>query len=165
VSAHDALQMIDAKVESLREGGHPILGKQAVIDILLVIRNGLTRDPDWSEVHEANLRAELARVREDALQAQLTTDVAASIYDMTIAGLRRQLESARRIAVALEQENAEEIGDPADYEPCPAEIHSWKLFSPSAVDSYYLRCHLLGPHKEHENSETGGTWTDPEIPA
>lgn len=45
-----------------------------------------------------------------------------------------------------------------DFEECDEEIHSWRLFNSEQVDSYYMRCHLLGPHEEHENSETGAKW-------
>lgn len=47
-----------------------------------------------------------------------------------------------------------------DESPCDAEKHSWDFFSPNAVDSYWMRCHLVGPHDEHENSETGAKWRD-----
>lgn len=51
--------------------------------------------------------------------------------------------------------------DPAP-EPCEAEIHSWSYFSSEAVDSYWMRCDRLGPHDEHENSETGAHWGRPD---
>jgi hypothetical protein len=45
-------------------------------------------------------------------------------------------------------------------EPCAAEIHSWERFTSEQVDSYWIRCTLTGPHREHEDSNTGLTWTD-----
>lgn len=47
--------------------------------------------------------------------------------------------------------------DPAP-ESCEAELHSWDHFSREQVDQYWMRCDRLGPHDEHENSETGATW-------
>lgn len=46
-------------------------------------------------------------------------------------------------------------------EPCAEEKHSWDHFDSNSdvVDSYWMRCHRVGPHDEHENSETGATWT------
>jgi len=44
------------------------------------------------------------------------------------------------------------------HEECRAEIHSWDYFNQNQTGSYWMRCHLLGPHKEHENSETGARW-------
>ena len=45
-----------------------------------------------------------------------------------------------------------------DAEPCQSEKWSWDLFRPEQVDGYWMRCHLLGEHDEHENSETGAKW-------
>ena len=43
--------------------------------------------------------------------------------------------------------------------PCKAEIWSWDIFRHQEVDPYWMRCHLIGPHEKHENSETGATWS------
>jgi len=43
-------------------------------------------------------------------------------------------------------------------EPCDAEIHSWERFTPDQVDSYWIRCSRVGPHDDHEDSDTGLTW-------
>ncbi|WP_315106309.1 hypothetical protein [uncultured Microbacterium sp.] len=43
-------------------------------------------------------------------------------------------------------------------EPCNAEIWSWEIFRHHEVDPYWMRCHLVGKHDEHENSETGARW-------
>lgn len=45
-----------------------------------------------------------------------------------------------------------------DATPCDDEAYSWDHFSPKAVDPYMMRCHVLGSHDVHENSETGATW-------
>ena len=53
-----------------------------------------------------------------------------------------------------EWEAEQEIDD----EPCKAEIWSWDIFRHQQVDPYWMRCHRLGKHDEHENSETGARW-------
>lgn len=45
-----------------------------------------------------------------------------------------------------------------DDEPCKAEIWSWDIFRHQEVDPYWMRCHRIGAHDKHENSETGATW-------
>lgn len=45
-----------------------------------------------------------------------------------------------------------------DDEPCNAEIWSWDIFRHQQVDPYWMRCHRVGKHDEHENSETGAKW-------
>lgn len=45
------------------------------------------------------------------------------------------------------------------HEPCDAETHSWDHYPVVTVDPYWMRCHRLGPHTEHENRETGTIWT------
>lgn len=61
---------------------------------------------------ESNLRAQVQAARDDAAAVHITSEIGAALYDSVIANLERQLESARRIAVVLEQENAEYFGDP-----------------------------------------------------
>lgn len=51
----------------------------------------------------------------------------------------------------------EELTEP-DAEPCDAELWSWSYFRLEQVDAYYMRCHRIGPHDEHKNSETGAHW-------
>ena len=48
--------------------------------------------------------------------------------------------------------------DPIDDEPCSAEMWSWDYFRHQQVDAYWMRCHKLGKHDEHKNSETGAHW-------
>lgn len=43
---------------------------------------------------------------------------------------------------------------------CSAETRSWDHFSPEQMDSYWIRCTLLGQHEEHEDEHTGLRWTD-----
>lgn len=52
---------------------------------------------------------------------------------------------------------AEELTEPVAY-PCADEIWSWDYFRNQEVDPYWMHCHKLGPHDEHENSETGAHW-------
>lgn len=63
------------------------------------------------------------------------------------------LADAVRGLIAL----VEELTEP-DAEPCNAELWSWEYYRPEQVDPYWMRCHLLGAHDEHENSETGARW-------
>lgn len=50
--------------------------------------------------------------------------------------------------------------------PCQEETWSWKHFSTEAVDGYWIRCTLSGPHDEHaDTGNTGLTWrSEPEAP-
>lgn len=55
------------------------------------------------------------------------------------------------------------LEDPADFEPCDAEMHTFDYFkSHHDIDGYWMRCDLIGPHEEHENSHTGAKWRDAE---
>lgn len=55
------------------------------------------------------------------------------------------------------------LEDPADHEPCDAEMHTLDYFrGHEDIDSYWMRCDLIGPHEEHENSHTGAKWRDAE---
>lgn len=47
-------------------------------------------------------------------------------------------------------------GDP--FEMCDEWIHTWDVFRPEQIDSYWMHCDLLGPHDVHHNRETGATW-------
>jgi hypothetical protein len=106
VSAHDALQMIDAKVESLREGPDPLLGKQAVIDILMTIRNGLTASSDWSDVTEANLRSRLAAAEAELAAERMAEQFAALLYTSALRHVEGERDRARALAVLLEADLA-----------------------------------------------------------
>lgn len=46
------------------------------------------------------------------------------------------------------------------HDECDAEIYSWDYFSVDAVDPYWIRCGRVGPHEEHEDSNTGAKWRD-----
>lgn len=45
-----------------------------------------------------------------------------------------------------------------DDDPCKAETHSWSHYRPEQIDSYWIRCTLIGKHDEHEDSHTGLKW-------
>lgn len=49
-------------------------------------------------------------------------------------------------------------------EPCTSEVWSMDYYRDGQVDPYWIRCNALGPHVEHEDANTGLTWTtdDPE---
>lgn len=64
------------------------------------------------EAAESRLRAQLQAAKDDTTAVRFASEIAAALYDGAIVRLERQLESARRIAVALEQEN-DAIGEPA----------------------------------------------------
>ncbi len=42
--------------------------------------------------------------------------------------------------------------------PCRSELWSWDHFRSEQVDPYWMRCHRVGEHDEHEHSETRATW-------
>lgn len=48
--------------------------------------------------------------------------------------------------------------DPRSSEPCHEEIHSLDYFRAQQVDSYWIVCTKVGPHDEHEDSNTGAHW-------
>lgn len=50
-------------------------------------------------------------------------------------------------------------GDDEEPEPCTVEVLSWDLFNERQVDRYWIRCNRVGPHLEHEDSNTGAHWT------
>lgn len=54
----------------------------------------------------------------------------------------------------------------ASAEPCDAETWSMDHYRDGQVDRYWIRCTQLGPHTEHEDSNTGLTWPrEAETPA
>lgn len=48
--------------------------------------------------------------------------------------------------------------EPDNDDPCDAEVYSWDYYRPEQIDSYWIRCTLLGKHDEHEDSHTGLKW-------
>lgn len=51
-------------------------------------------------------------------------------------------------------------------DPCNAEVWSMDHYRDGQVDPYWIRCTQLGPHTEHEDSNTGLTWArEAETPA
>lgn len=51
------------------------------------------------------------------------------------------------------------VEDATSDQPCDEEVYSWQVFSSEAVDPYWIRCDLRGPHSGHQNGETGAHWT------
>lgn len=99
---------------------------------------------------------------------ELEAEVAGWIRDKVFAG-RDAGESLYPVSEDLAKHILAEAGpqllairDAAEQsasEPCEAELHSWVVFKPEQdVDSYWMRCDLLGPHDEHKNSHTGAKW-------
>lgn len=41
---------------------------------------------------------------------------------------------------------------------CEEETHSWWHFNSDQLDSYWIRCTLIGSHDEHKDENTGLTW-------
>ena len=89
-----------------------------------------------------------------------TPDYAPTEYDRGRVEQRHDMTT--QLLEAIEADRAAVLAEQRTYEPCDAEIWSWEIFQPEQVDPYWMRCHLLGPHDEHENSETGATW--PRLP-
>lgn len=63
MSASEALRVIDAKLALVLADPFGITSGSTLAIVLTEIRDAVTADPDWSEVVEANLRAELERAR------------------------------------------------------------------------------------------------------
>lgn len=96
-----------------------------------------------------------------------TVDYPAQVVDVDDTDLLQNARAALRynvwspLAQAVLTEVVERFGrevEAVDATPCTAEKWSWDLFRAEQVDPYWMRCHLLGPHDEHENSETGAKW-------
>ncbi len=70
------------------------------------------------------------------------------------------LEADRWLAAHDAEVQAQVVAEEpeGDDEPCKAEIWSWDIFRHQEVDPYWMRCHRIGAHDKHENSETGATW-------
>jgi hypothetical protein len=68
---------------------------------------GLCERPDWSEVVESNLRAEVATARRELADHPLQADLALVMFEAALRALTEQRDLARRTGVALEQELAE----------------------------------------------------------
>lgn len=106
---------------------------------VVVWPEGLDRPEQVSALSDAELR----QAADAAFQRNVWSPLAKAVFE----------EVARRWEAGLE--------DPADHEPCDAEMHSLDYFR-SHPDSYWLRCDLIGPHEVHENSHTGAKWRDAE---
>lgn len=67
--------------------------------------------------------------------------------------VRTALEAAAPLIVTRDREI-----HAAASEPCDAETWSMDHFRDGQVDPYWIRCKALGPHDEHEDSDTGLKW-------
>lgn len=66
---------------------------------------GLTADdPDWSEVTESNLRAELAEVKATLAAEIIAETTMAVLYESALQHVEGERDRARDVAVRLEQE-------------------------------------------------------------
>jgi hypothetical protein len=76
-----------------------------------------------------------------------------------------KLDRARaELSRLAEEVLAQEMGAEAELlasEPCAAETWSWDHYRSAQVDPYWIRCTRQGLHAEHEDSNTGLTWTTP----
>jgi hypothetical protein len=68
---------------------------------------GLSDRPEWSEVVESNLRAEVATARRELAEHRLQADLATVMFEGALRLVTEQRDQARRVAVSLEQELAE----------------------------------------------------------
>ena len=87
------------------------------------------------------------------------------LFSLMPASLQWAVHEVERRGVVLLRAALDEMGiscrPRTDHDECREELHSWAYFNQNQVDSYWMRCHLLGPHEEHENSETGARWKTP----
>lgn len=109
MSAHDGVELIDATIADMGNSrlfdGRPWTASEYKLE-LLAIREAITRDADWSEMQESNLRTHLAaaEARADAAVAEAAEEQAT--HERAEAKLSAELERARSLAVLLEQEVA-----------------------------------------------------------
>lgn len=108
MSAHDGVSLIDATITDIDKSSFYASTENAKARKLelLAIREAITRDADWSEMQESNLRTHLAaaEARADAAVAEAAEEQAT--HERAEAKLSAELERARSLAVLLEQEVA-----------------------------------------------------------
>jgi hypothetical protein len=97
---------LDGEIAGLHGNGPGALLTSGVIAMLQEIREGLVERPDWSEVMEGNLRAELAAARLEHTHYQEQCEIAGGIFQAALNAERERTERARRTAVRLESELA-----------------------------------------------------------
>jgi hypothetical protein len=97
---------LDGEIAGLHGNGPGALLTSGVISMLQEIRQGLVERPDWSQVTEGNLRAELAAARLEHVQYVGQVEIATSIFQAALDVERAKTERARRVAVRLEGELA-----------------------------------------------------------
>lgn len=115
---------------------------------------------------------ELRVLRGAALAYQAQTDVSAGREPALVDGkqpgiyLREQvrelaLEAGSIVHLLAELDQAmHELRRDEASGVCTAETWSWRHFTSEQVDAYWIRCTLGGPHEQHEDENTGLTWTD-----
>lgn len=94
----DVLAYIDKNVSNA-EGAKWLWGTDEVLELLADIRAGLTSAPEWSQVVESNLRAQLAAAEDTATKLRASR----RFWIEKARVLRRERNHARRVAVLLEQ--------------------------------------------------------------
>ncbi len=105
MSAQDALAFTDAAIATATST--PIAWTaDDVQSFLAELRDQLTRDPEWSEVQESNLRAELAAAREELLHERLATAAGSILFGAALRHVEGERDRARATAIRLEQECA-----------------------------------------------------------
>lgn len=104
----DVVGFIDQTIYANEDNPAPCFWANAeVLELLGMIRAGLVDRPEWSEVVESNLLADVAAARRELAAHQLQADLAAELFMSAIRNVAGQRDRARRTAVVLEQELAE----------------------------------------------------------
>lgn len=96
----DVLAYIDKTLSNV-EGQGWMFASREVSEMLGDIRNGLTSSPEWSQVVESNLRAEMA----DTVRLKVA---AAALYEAALRHVEAERDRARALAVRLEQDAAQQ---------------------------------------------------------
>jgi hypothetical protein len=85
------------------------LTSAGVVGMLQEVRHGLADRPEWSQVVESNLRAELTAAQLEHARYVQQCETAAVIFQQAVDIERAKAERARRVAVKLEQELAHAV--------------------------------------------------------
>lgn len=109
------------------------------------------REFEIDDLHEIII--ELRAERDAALAAIERVRAEARAYAAQPDVLEPCGAAAQSILVALDG-----APEPDSDDPCDAEVYSWDHYRPEQIDSYWIRCTLLGKHDEHEDSHTGLKW-------
>jgi hypothetical protein len=104
MSAQHGVELIDSKLKSLQGSPYVLLSNPGAIKLLTEIRDALTADPEWSQVTESNLRAELASARADLEAEQVAEVFMTTLYTSALRHVEDERDRARAVATQLEQE-------------------------------------------------------------